>query len=186
MRVRRSAMGESGPRKFMARAWVVCVGERVLQAEQWWTRCGPIYAKLGVTAQTCGCRINLRLQHQRVRFQPRSEVPTTPEFGDVAEMGAQLSSRHTCMERRQGIGGSCTASPQQLWLQPQWTHKDTNAAIHCLSNRSIWVLGNSVTRHWAFILAAILLDGVTHPRQMSSTSREMEKKEAAVVVAHGW
>ena len=80
------------------------------------------------------------------------------------------------MERRQRIGGSCTASPQQPWLQPQWTRKDTNAALFCLSNRSIWVLGNSVTRHWAFILAAILLDGVTHPRQMSSTSREMEKE----------
>lgn len=38
------------------------------------------------------------------------------------------------------------------------------------------MLGNSVARHWAFVLAAILLDGVTHPQQMSSTSREMEKE----------
>ena len=79
----------------------------------------------------------------------------------------------TCIERRKNIGG-CVKSPQQPWLQPRWTHENTDAAIRCLSNRTVWLLGNSVVRHWAFILAAIL-DGVTHPTQMSGTSREMEK-----------
>ena len=76
------------------------------------------------------------------------------------------------MDRRRNL--PCKASPQP-WLQPKWTREDTDAAIHCLTNRSLWILGNSVARHWVFSLAAILLDGVTHPQQMSSTSREMEK-----------
>ena len=77
------------------------------------------------------------------------------------------------MYRRQQV--VCGASPKTPWLQPPWTRQNTDAAINCLANRSLWILGNSVARHWAFALAAILLNGVTHPQQMSSTSREMEK-----------
>ena len=88
-----------------------------------------------------------------------------------------------CLHQRQqqqlgqGEGSSaCTASPKTPWLQPRWTNANTAAARRCLANRSLWVLGNSVARHWAFALSAILLEGITHPLQMSSTSREMEKE----------
>lgn len=88
---------------------------------------------------------------------------------------------HGCMHRRQQLGqgqgpSACKASPKTPWLQPRWTDANTAAARRCLANRSLWVLGNSVARHWAFALAAILLEGATHPLQMSSTSREMEKE----------
>jgi len=101
---------------------------------------------------------------------------STPQ-SQVRQSTAQAKVFGTCVSRRQRqkTMGGCTVSPQQPWRQPQWTQKDTAAAIRCLSNRSVWVLGNSVARHWAFALAAIL-DGVRHPKQMSSTSREMEKE----------
>ena len=63
---------------------------------------------------------------------------------------------------RKWCTGVCAKRPAAL-PDTAWGEARRQAAISCLSNRSVWVLGNSVGRHWAFTLA----------RPCNNTSRDL-------------
>ena len=73
---------------------------------------------------------------------------------------------------------ACPASPIVNASQhaPLWTEKDRKAAVSCLHGRNIWILGNSISRHWAYTLAEILTDGMSGPRKMSRNAKEEQQR----------
>lgn len=65
-----------------------------------------------------------------------------------------------------------------------WSEADRQSAIKCLSNRTVWFLGNSVSRHWAFTLAGLLAEGQTGPVKMKPIMYENEK-QVGLHFSHG-
>ena len=83
---------------------------------------------------------------------------------------------------------SATAVPLIEAGAPPWSEADRQAAIRCLSNRTLWVIGNSVARHWAFILAAMLsTNGSRHnaPKKMYRDGRDVERAKCGAGGAWG-
>lgn len=69
----------------------------------------------------------------------------------------------------------CAWVPSPLLDNTPWTQRDAEAARRCLRGRRVWVLGNSVARHWAFVLVDLLLHNATKPRSYSPMLRADEK-----------
>ena len=57
----------------------------------------------------------------------------------------------------------------------QWTPRMLAAARACLANRSVWLMGNSVTRQLAFTLQRVLQGEQAMPRQSTPISTWREK-----------
>ena len=70
----------------------------------------------------------------------------------------------------------CSRSPL-LRAHASWTPTNRAAATRCLANKTIYFLGNSVTRHWAFTLADILAEGLAAPEKMPPVMREQQKQK---------
>ena len=67
--------------------------------------------------------------------------------------------------------------PPALRVHASWTPENRAAALHCLANKTIYLLGNSVTRHWAFTLADILAEGQASPVKMPPVMYEQQKQK---------
>lgn len=96
----------------------------------------------------------------------------------------------TCGDYRSGMGSTsrCTCLPYLYKRTSQhkcqasavlderpWTLDDAEAARRCLRGRRVWLLGNSVARHWAFVLVDLLLHNATSSVEYAPSLREDEK-----------
>jgi hypothetical protein len=125
-------------------------------------------------------------------------VPTMPAAGAAAGaagggLGSPLGQRQTApaglapqafagdeqQPRSSSSGGgvrSGCSAPQLTADTPlPWDIAQRQAAIECLQNRKIWLLGNSVSRHWAFALEAILVSNLSKGYKMERTMYDAQK-----------
>ena len=58
--------------------------------------------------------------------------------------------------RREKDQLGCPKSPAVRARHASWTQRQHNAALRCLQNKTIWVLGNSISRSFAFQLQNML------------------------------
>ena len=58
--------------------------------------------------------------------------------------------------RREKDQLGCPKSPAVRARHASWTQRQHNAALRCLQNKTIWVLGNSISRSFAFQLQKML------------------------------
>lgn len=56
-----------------------------------------------------------------------------------------------------------------------WTAELSERARACLRGRRVWFLGNSVARHWAFLLVDLMYNNVTKATRMPSSLRQDQK-----------
>ena len=69
--------------------------------------------------------------------------------------------------------GTCGQSPALSQLA--WSEEARSAVVGCLTNKTVWLLGNSVTRHWAFTTEKMLTGAQNGSLAMSKFSTAAEK-----------
>ncbi len=100
--------------------------------------------------------------------EPARPVPEPPQVGSPQPTAV----REPAKAREPGC-----SHPPALRAHAAWTKENRAAAKHCLANKTIYFLGNSVTRHWAFTLADILAEGQSAPMKMPPVMYEQQKQK---------
>jgi len=68
----------------------------------------------------------------------------------------------------------CRRSPTTPDFNGTWTAGHFAAARRCLRGKKIWLLGNSVMRHWTFVLENVVTGQQSGPRKMSPMEKNAE------------
>ena len=104
--------------------------------------------------------------------QPDLPLPEPQPQPEATIMPQQVHAPEATKSRRAGC-----SHPPALRSGAIWTNENRAEATRCLTNKTIYFLGNSVTRHWAFTLADILAEGQSAPAKMPPVMYEQQKQK---------
>jgi len=88
------------------------------------------------------------------------------------DSSANMSARNSSYD-----AWGCIKPPAHADESPaSWTPEDRSLAASCLYNKRIYIMGNSVARHWAFTLMGLLKGDTVAPTKMHNLARGEQKE----------